>query len=160
MASRKAPAPKSRASKRAPPACAPARKSRGCVNPARAEFLVAPTRSELPADNATVLAEIKSRVTTERLRVVLSANSAMVLLYWDIGRMILDRQEREGWGAKVIDRLAADLGEAFPYMRGFSARNLKYMRAFAEAWPDRAIVQEPLARIPAPAPRSWLMPER
>ncbi len=61
--------------------------------------------------------------------------------------MIVDRQERAGWGAKVIDRLAADLREAYPDMKGFSARNLKYMRAFAAAWPDTAIVQEPLARI-------------
>jgi predicted nuclease of restriction endonuclease-like (RecB) superfamily len=72
----------------------------------------------------------------------------MVLLYWDIGRMILARQESTGWGAKVIDRLSTDLHEAFPDMKGFSPRNLKYMRAFAAAWPKRTIVQEPLARIP------------
>jgi predicted nuclease of restriction endonuclease-like (RecB) superfamily len=78
----------------------------------------------------------------------MAANAAMVLLYWDVGRMILARQKHEGWGAKVIDRLSADLQEAYPDMRGLSPRNLKYMRAFAVAWPDRAIVQEPLARIP------------
>jgi predicted nuclease of restriction endonuclease-like (RecB) superfamily len=72
----------------------------------------------------------------------------MVLLYWDIGRMILDRQEREGWGAKIIDRLAADLREAFPDMKGFSPRNLKYMRAFAAEWTDLAIVQQVAAQIP------------
>jgi predicted nuclease of restriction endonuclease-like (RecB) superfamily len=72
----------------------------------------------------------------------------MVLLYWDIGQMILVRQERAGWGAKVIDRLAADLREAFPEMRGFSPRNLKYMRSFAAAWPDRRFVQQAAARIP------------
>ena len=55
-----------------------------------------------------MLGEIKLRIQQERLRVVLTANVAMVMLYWDIGRMILDRQERAGWGAKVIDRLAAD----------------------------------------------------
>ena len=73
----------------------------------------------------------------------------MVLLYWDIGRMILDRQERAGWGAKVIDRLSTDLRAAYPDMKGPSSRNLKYMRAFAAAWPGRAIVQEVLARIPS-----------
>ena len=78
----------------------------------------------------------------------MAANSAMVLLYWDIGRLVLARQEREGWGAKVIDRLAADLREAYPDMRGLSPRNFKYMRAFAAVWPDRAIVQEALAQIP------------
>jgi predicted nuclease of restriction endonuclease-like (RecB) superfamily len=72
----------------------------------------------------------------------------MVLLYWDVGWMILARQEHEGWGAKVIDRLSADLQQAYPDMRGLSPRNLKYMRAFAAAWPDRAIVQEALAQIP------------
>jgi hypothetical protein len=60
----------------------------------------------------------------------------VVLLYWGIGRDILSRQESEGWGAKVMDRLAADLGRAFPEMIGLPSRNLKYMRAFAEACPD------------------------
>lgn len=110
-------------------------------------FPSAPPRAGLPGDYAEALGEIKRRITQERLRVVLAANSAMVLLYWDIGRMILERQDRAGWGAKIIDRLALDLREAFPDMKGFSPRNLKYMRAFAATWPDRAIVQEPLAQI-------------
>jgi predicted nuclease of restriction endonuclease-like (RecB) superfamily len=101
----------------------------------------------MPHDYALMLEELKTRIQEERLRVVLSANAAMVLLYWDIGRVILDRQQREGWGAKVIDRLSADLRQAFPDMRGLSPRNLKYMRAFASAWPERQIVQEGLAQI-------------
>ncbi len=113
-----------------------------------ARFPAAPSRAALPKDYAAALTAIKARIREERLRVVLSANAAMVLLYWDIGRMILDRQERAGWGAKVIDRLAADLREAFPDMKGFSPRNLKYMRAFAAAWPDRSFVQQAAARIP------------
>jgi predicted nuclease of restriction endonuclease-like (RecB) superfamily len=96
---------------------------------------------------ASVLAALKARIQQERLRVVITANSAVVMLYWDIGRSILERQSGEGWGAKVIDRLARDLAAAFPDMRGFSPRNLKYMRAFAAAWPDRAIVQAPLAQL-------------
>jgi predicted nuclease of restriction endonuclease-like (RecB) superfamily len=72
----------------------------------------------------------------------------MVMLYWEMGRTILARQSSEGWGARVIDRLSADLRRTFPDMQGLSARNLKYMRAFAAAWPDRAIVQEPLAQLP------------
>ena len=95
-----------------------------------------------------VLDEIKRRIQEERLRVVLSANSAMVVLYWDIGQLILARQEQEGWGAKVIDRLSRDLSEAYRDMKGLSPRNLKYMRAFAAAWPEREIVQEALAQIP------------
>lgn len=126
-----------------------ARVSRGRAGPDGASFPVAPRRAALPYGYAKTLAEIKRRIQTERLRVVLTANAAMVLLYWDIRRMILDRQEREGWGAKVIDRLAADLRDAFPDMKGFSPRNLKYMRSFAGAWPDRAaIMQEPLAQVP------------
>ena len=113
-----------------------------------ARFPVAPARAGLPGDYADALSIIKHRIQEERLRVVLSANAAMVLLYWDIGRMIRERQGRAGWGAKVIDRLAADLREAFPDMKGFSPRNLKYMRAFAVAWPEQTIVQEALAQIP------------
>lgn len=104
--------------------------------------------SVLPTSYIAVLTVLKKRIAQERLRVVMAANSAMVLLYWDIGQIILQRQKEEGWGAKVVDRLSADLRSAFPEMKGLSPRNLKYMRAFAEAWPDRAIVQEPLAQLP------------
>lgn len=106
-----------------------------------------PPRHEMSDSYGPLLDELKQKISTERVRVVLAANSAMVLLYWDIGRTILERQQQQGWGAKVIDRLSADLREAFPDMSGLSARNLKYMRAFAQAWPDRAIVQEALAQI-------------
>jgi hypothetical protein len=75
-------------------------------------------------------------------------NRELVLLYWHVGRDILQRQSRDGWGAKVIDRLSQDLRRAFPDMKGFSPRNLKTMRAFADAWPDVAIVQEVLAQLP------------
>jgi hypothetical protein len=111
-------------------------------------FPVAPGRAELPEGYASFLGESKQRIQTERLRVIMAANSAMVILYWDIGRLILDRQQREGWGAKVIDRLSADLRAAYPGMGGLSPRNLKYMRAFAAAWPDPAIVQGPLHKSP------------
>ena len=123
------------------------RLARGRIR-SEALFPVKASNAEMPADYARILAEIKERIQRERLRTVLAANKAMVLLYWDIGRTILDRQKKEGWGAKVIDRLAADLRETFPDMQGFSPRNLKYMRAFAEAWKTRQIVQEVLAQIP------------
>src|SRR5580658_2786504 len=93
------------------------------------------------------LAELKSRIQAAQVRAALAVNRELVLLYWQIGRDILDRQERESWGAKVIDRLAADLKRAFPDIKGFSSRNLKYMRAFGEAWPEEAIVQAVLAQI-------------
>jgi len=72
----------------------------------------------------------------------------LVVLYWGIGKEILLRQQQEGWGAKVIDQLGKDLRQAFPEMQGFSPRNLKYMRAFAEAWPEESIVQQAAAQLP------------
>jgi predicted nuclease of restriction endonuclease-like (RecB) superfamily len=72
----------------------------------------------------------------------------MVLLYWDIGRLIMDRQCRDGWGSKVIDRLARDLRRSFPEMQGFSARNLQFMRSFAAEYPDAAIVKQLASKLP------------
>jgi len=106
-----------------------------------ATFPIAQPKAGLPHDYSNVLVEIKQRIQRVRLRVVLAANSTMVRLYWDIGRVILRRQGDAGWGAKVIDRLSADLREAYPEQQGFSSRNLKYMRAFAAAWPKATIVQ-------------------
>jgi predicted nuclease of restriction endonuclease-like (RecB) superfamily len=82
------------------------------------------------------------------LRAALAVNSELVMLYWSIGRDILTRQTAEGWGTKVIERLARDLQTEFPGVKGFSLRNLKYMRAFAGAWPDAEIVQQVAAQIP------------
>jgi predicted nuclease of restriction endonuclease-like (RecB) superfamily len=100
------------------------------------------------AGYAALLDDVKGRVRSAQVRASLSANRELVLLYWSIGRDILARQASLGWGAKVVDRLAADLGRTFPEMKGFSARNLKYMRAFAEAWPDADFVQQAAARLP------------
>lgn len=97
---------------------------------------------------AELLATLKDRVATARVRAALSVNRELVLLYWSIGRDILDRQTAEGWGAKIIDRLAADLRREFPGMKGFSARSLRYMRDFAQAWPNHAIVQQAAAKLP------------
>lgn len=99
-------------------------------------------------DYVTLVVELKQRIADARLRAALSVNRELVLLYWGIGRDILSRQESEGWGAKVIDRLAVDLGRAFPEMTGLSARNLKYMRTFAETWPDLEFVQQVVALLP------------
>lgn len=112
------------------------------VKPAAGKSAPAPL---VPATYPALLAEIKTRIRSAHLRASLAANHEMLRLYWDLGRMILTRQSREGWGAKVVDRLAADLRRAFPEHRGFSPRNLKYMRAFAEAWPEISFVQRPVA---------------
>ncbi|BAZ18134.1 hypothetical protein NIES4071_100170 [Calothrix sp. NIES-4071] len=90
---------------------------------------------------------LKERIRNAQVRAVLSVNRELVLLYWQIGNEILTRQQQQGWGAKVIEKLATDLRKTFPDMKGFSARNLKYMRAFAEAYPNEQIVQAPLAQI-------------
>lgn len=100
------------------------------------------------SDYPALLADLKSRVRSAQVRAATSANRELILLYWEIGRAILAAQEREGWGAKVIDRLAADLRREFPEMRGFSPRNLKYMRRMAAAWPDAAFVPQVVAQIP------------
>jgi predicted nuclease of restriction endonuclease-like (RecB) superfamily len=93
-------------------------------------------------------AELKQRVERARQRAVASVNRELVTLYWQIGRDILDRQQKQGWGAGVVDQLARDLKAAFPDMRGFSPRNLKYMRALAHAFPEPEFVQQPVAQLP------------
>jgi len=98
-------------------------------------------------DYAKFLAEIKTRIRSAQTRAALSVNSELVLLYWQIGNDILKRQDEQGWGAKVIASLSQDLSHEFPQMKGFSSRNLKYMRSFAVAYPDEAFVQEVLAQI-------------
>lgn len=115
---------------------------------ADAEFPATPGRASMPAWYPELLDSISGRIERGRLRAVRAANAELLAANWAIGRDILDRQDREGWGAKVIDRLASDLRERFPDARGFSPRNLKYMRALAEAWSQEAIVQAPLAQLP------------
>lgn len=93
------------------------------------------------------LNDVKARIRTAQVKAKLAVNQELVLLYWQIGREILTRQQHQGWGAKVIDQLSKDLRREFPEMKGFSARNLKYMRTFAEAYDER-IVQQAAAQIP------------
>lgn len=102
----------------------------------------------IPADYADWLTNIKQRIQGARQRAVLAANEEQIRLYHGIGLDILDRQRRQGWGAKVIDHLSADLRDAFPDMRGFSSRNLKYMKTFAEECPDLQIGQQSAAQLP------------
>ncbi len=93
------------------------------------------------------LAKIKKKIQQAQFRAVISVNEELIFLYWEIGRNILERQNKEGWGSKVIDRLSKDLTKSFPKIKGLLPRNLKYMRKFAEQYPDFAIVQEPLAQL-------------
>jgi predicted nuclease of restriction endonuclease-like (RecB) superfamily len=104
--------------------------------------------TSVPTGYVDWLAELKSRIHFAQQRAALAVNQELVTLYWQIGRDILERQAGQGWGAKVIERLAMDLRNAFPDMKGFSRANLMYMRAFAEAWPDTEIVQQLVGRLP------------
>ncbi|RZI40339.1 DUF1016 domain-containing protein [Herbaspirillum sp. HC18] len=102
----------------------------------------------LPADYADWLASLKQRIAGAQQRATVAVNTELVMLYWDIGHAILDKQQGVGWGAKVVERIALDLRNAFPAMKGFSRSNLLYMRALAEAWRDRAIVQQLVGQLP------------
>jgi len=115
------------------------------INPPHSE-MIEPTKFFV--NYASWLAELKQRIQSAQQRAALSVNRELVLLYWQIGKEILERQQAQGWGSKVIEQLAKDLTGAFPEMKGFSRRNLLYMRSFAESWPDAEFVQEVLAQLP------------
>jgi predicted nuclease of restriction endonuclease-like (RecB) superfamily len=102
----------------------------------------------VPAGYADFLAGLKQRIQLAQLRASLAVNRELVLLYWGIGKEILVRQKEDGWGTRVIERLSKDLRSAFPDMKGLSFRNLGYMKAFAEAWPDESILQQAAAKLP------------
>ncbi len=97
---------------------------------------------------AILLQNLKDQIKQSRVKALLSVNKEMIHLYWNIGNQILQRQKAEGWGSKVIENISKDLRNEFPEMKGFSSRNLKYMRKFAEEYSDYQFVQEVLAQIP------------
>ncbi|MEN9303968.1 MAG: hypothetical protein RL264_2397 [Bacteroidota bacterium] len=101
--------------------------------------------SNLPTNYATLVSELKERIRGARYKVSLLVNREMLFLYWEIGNTISEQQKTEGWGSKVIDRLSVDLKTEFPDFKGLSVRNLKYMKTFAEAYPEFG--QEQLAQI-------------
>jgi predicted nuclease of restriction endonuclease-like (RecB) superfamily len=129
--------------------------------------IVQQVAGQLPVGYAELLESLKKRIRESRIKAALSVNRELVLLYWHIGQEILRRQREGGWGAKVIDRLAQDLRREFPEMKGFSARNLLFMRGFAEAYPDEEMVKQLVSQIPwghiirllqkvkDPAERTW-----
>lgn len=127
-----------------------------------------PSETLAPDGYVELLEQLKTRVRDAQLRAIRSANIEVLTLYWSIGRDIVDRQDLAGWGSRIVDRLAADLRAAFPDQRGWSRRNLQYMRALATAWPDRdQFVQQAAAQMPwghvmtlldrldSPEDRSW-----
>ncbi len=103
------------------------------------------------ADYADLLQRVKSRIRHSQTRAVFAANAELIQLYWDIGRMIDTKQDKEGWGAGVIPRLAKDLRDEFMEVKGFSERNIKRMLRFYRAYPDpAAIVPQLAAQLPPP----------
>ncbi|MCW3095203.1 MAG: hypothetical protein JWL77_821 [Chthonomonadaceae bacterium] len=95
-----------------------------------------------------LLRDVKARVRAAQIRAALAVNRELVLLYWQIGVDISRQMREQGWGAKFVEQLATDLRREFPDIKGFSPRNLRYMRSFADAWPDEAILQQVAAKIP------------
>jgi predicted nuclease of restriction endonuclease-like (RecB) superfamily len=102
----------------------------------------------LLADYPAFLADVKARIAAARTRAVLAVNSELIRLYWEIGHEILERQDREGWGAGVTKRLSVDLRREFADMKGLSETNLRHMRAFAQAWPDWEICSQAVSKLP------------
>jgi predicted nuclease of restriction endonuclease-like (RecB) superfamily len=109
------------------------------------------SKLHIPAGYVDLLKEIKARIAQAQTRAVFAVNAELVRLYWDIGRLIASRQQEEGWGTAVIPRLAHELKNELPEVKGFSERNIKRMLAFFRAYPDpSAIVPQPVAQLPAP----------
>ncbi|MCB9230671.1 MAG: DUF1016 domain-containing protein [Bacteroidia bacterium] len=102
--------------------------------------------SDFPSNYLTTLELLKTKIADTQYQAAMSVNTRLIYLYWQVGCEILEQQSIEGWGAKVISQLANDLSAAFPSMKGFSVRNLSYMRQFAQEW-DFLIVQQPAAQI-------------
>ena len=113
----------------------------------------------LPTAYAPLLAELKARVRAAQVKAAVAVNRELILLYWHIGREILRAQKAEGWGTKVVERLAKDLAAEFPEMGGFSLRNLKYMLAFVEAWEPIEIVQQPVAQLGVSSTSGEILPQ-
>jgi predicted nuclease of restriction endonuclease-like (RecB) superfamily len=104
--------------------------------------------NKLPASYPTLLKEIKSRIHTAQIKAAISVNRELIKLYWHIGKSIVERQRKEGWGKSVVERLSQDIQKAFPGISGFSSQNLWYMRAFYSAWTEAiSNLQQPVGEL-------------
>lgn len=93
-----------------------------------------------------LLGNIKAAVVSAQQQAAMAVNSRLLFAYWQVGNLILQEQAKQGWGAKVIDQLSADLSKEFPDMKGFSKRNLIYMQKFAQEWGQDLFVQQAVAQ--------------
>lgn len=114
----------------------------------RAASAPAPALATAPRGYTAWLTDVKARIHAAQQRATLAVNRELLALYWRLGRDILERQAAGAWGDGILDRVSRDLRAAFPAMKGFSRSNLKYMRAFAEAWPDAEFGQQPVGQLP------------
>lgn len=95
----------------------------------------------------TFLVDVKTKIQQAQVKASVAVNQQLLFLYWEMGKMILERQQDAQWGDKMLSQLSKDLQNAFPGVKGFSVRNLKYMRRFARENPDIEFGQAPLAQI-------------
>jgi predicted nuclease of restriction endonuclease-like (RecB) superfamily len=102
----------------------------------------------LPDDYPELLERLKHEISSARTRAALAVNEELIGLYWRLGREIHEREEAEGWGARVVPTLSRDLRSAFPEMTGLAERNLRYMRDFARAWPEQEMLPQAVAKLP------------
>jgi predicted nuclease of restriction endonuclease-like (RecB) superfamily len=113
--------------------------------------------SSIPTDYPSFIEDLKIRIRAAQIKAVLSANRELVTLYWSIGRDVFNKQKNDGWGSKIVDRLASDLHHEFPEMEGFSRTNIYRMRAFYQAYPEGSpIVPQPVGHIESSIPEPVL----
>ena len=118
------------------------------ADPPRRGELVPQPGPGLPPGYAELLEDLKGRVRTAQLKAAVAVNREMIQLYWDIGRLIVERQEREGWGKGIVDRLARDIQKAFPGLAGFSPLNVTRMRMFYLAYTQGlTILSQPVTEL-------------
>ena len=104
--------------------------------------------NKLPVSYPALLEDIKSRIRSAQIRAALSVNRELIELYWDIGRSIVKRQRKEGWGKSIVEKLSRDIKKEFPDITGFSVQNIWYMRAFYSAWTEKLTnLQQPVGDL-------------
>lgn len=113
-----------------------------------ASFPATPAASTMPDWYPDLLAGVSKEVSTGRIRAISAASRELLMSYWSVGRQLAQRESEQGWGSKVVTRLSADIRTRFPGTKGFSPRNLRYMKTFAQAWPEFPMLQAPLATLP------------
>ena len=103
---------------------------------------------QLDSEYKKLIKEIKNRVRTAQISAALAVNQEQIKLYWELGSIILHRQQVAKWGTKLLEEISRDLMAEFPGAKGFSRSNLHYMKQFAEIYPDPQFVQQPVGQLP------------